>query len=159
MNISLEKITKDKRKVLENLMQLYLYDITRFLYFELNNSGLYEYNDLDKYFIDETCEPYFIKGDNKIIGFVLIDHDLLCIDSGYNVSEFFVLNSFRRKKIGAEIAFKIFNMHKCAWEVKPVPKSNEAFEFWKNVIEDYTKNDYTLSYPKSNRPSFNFCLK
>ena len=41
MNISLEVINIDKRQILCNLIQLYMHDITKDLFIELNENGLF----------------------------------------------------------------------------------------------------------------------
>ena len=70
-NIKLEKVRLEDRNKLERLLQLYLHDLS--LYFPITfNSDICQYEyDLDKYFIDNYA--YFIKSDNDILGFVLID--------------------------------------------------------------------------------------
>src|SRR5574344_1146042 len=137
MNIKLERIENKDKSILNNLFQLYLHDITATLPMEVNEHGLFEYNEIDYYFNGEINHfAYFIKVDNHYAGFALIDNNFLVLekkDNSYNFSELFILNAYKGKGIGKETAFKIFDMHKGNWEVKPVPRSERAKKFWERI--------------------------
>ena len=107
MNIELIKVNKNERSKLEKLLQLYLHDLS--LYFPLDfDSEKCEYDyDLDKYFDNDFA--YFIKSSNDILGFILIDNNG---NYNYEISEIFVLNNYKRNKIGKEVAIKVFDMYK-----------------------------------------------
>ena len=153
MNIVVEKISKKDKEKLERLIQLYLHDLS--LYFPISfNSDVckYDYN-LDKYFEDNYA--YFIKSSDNILGFILVDDNK---NGNYEISEIFVLNNYKQKKVGEQAAIKIFNKHKGNWIIKAVPSSIIAESFWKKVISKYTNNHYELKYTgKYNRHEFYFC--
>ena len=125
-NIKLEKVRLEDRNKLERLLQLYLHDLS--LYFPITfNSDICQYEyDLDKYFIDNYA--YFIKSDNDILGFVLIDDNR---NNNYEISE---------------ISIKVFDMYKGNWTIKAIPNSKVAESFWKMVVNDYTNNNYIEKY-------------
>ena len=93
MEIKLEKVAYRERKKLEKLLQLYLHDLS--LYFPITfDSKVCEYKyDLDKYF--DKNYAYFIKSNDDILGFILVDDNL---EDNYEISEMFVLNNYKRKK-------------------------------------------------------------
>ena len=71
MNINLEIVTLEEKEKLKKLLQLYLHDLS--LYFPLPFNSItceYDYN-IDKYFGDNYA--YFIKDNNNILGFILVD--------------------------------------------------------------------------------------
>lgn len=141
MNIELEKVKSKDRKKLEKLLQLYLHDLSQSFPIPFNSSNCqYEYN-LDKYFIDNYA--YFIKNNNNILGFILIDDNK---NNNYEVSEIFILNNYKRKNIGSISISKIFDMYKGDWTIKAVPNSTLAESFWINIINNYTKNNYKKEY-------------
>lgn len=148
MKIDIKKINSSDKEVLVNLFQLYMHDITKWLHMDVNKHGLFEYNEIDLYFLnDKNRKAYFIMVDNNIAGFVLIDKEFLILEKSkntYNISEFFILNGYKRKGIGKIIAKKIFDKHQGKWEVRPVPKSKEAYDFWINVIKKYTNDNYKI---------------
>lgn len=152
MNINIIAINERERPTLESLMQLYLKELN--IYFKTPydiNENKYFY-DLDKYFGQNYA--YFIKEDNEILGFVLIDdHE----NNNYEISEFFVLNEYKNKHIGETVANIVFNKYRGNWVVKVVPLTSSAELFWKKVIDRYTSGDYKEIYTgKYNRPEFYF---
>lgn len=139
MNIELVKVNKNEKEKLEKLLQLYLHDLS--IYFPLDfDSEKCEYKyDLDKYFNNDFA--YFIKSDNNILGFILIDNNG---ESNYEISEMFVLNNYKNKKVGTMSVIKAFALYKGKWTIKAVPKSEKAEKFWVKVVSEYTNNNYEL---------------
>lgn len=150
MNIELKKVLLEDKHKLENLMQLYLHDLSLYFPIEFNSTNCkYEYS-LDKYF--EKNVAYFIMNSNNILGFILIDIN----DYSYEISEIFVLNNYKKNKIGEKAVLKVFDMYKGNWIIKVVPLSNVAESFWTNTIKKYT-NDFKLEYTgKYNRAMLTF---
>lgn len=152
MNVSVEKVTLNEKNNLEKLVQLYLHDLS--LYFSITfDSKVCEYEyDLNKYF--DKNYAYFIKSDNDILGFVLIDDNLEC---NYEISEMFVLNNYKKKNVGEEAAKKIFDIYKGNWTIKAVPLSPIAESFWKKTVNNYTNGNFRLEHTgKYNRAEFYF---
>ena len=139
MTIELIKVNKNEKEKLEKLLQLYLHDLS--IYFPLDfDSEKCEYKyDLDKYFNNDF--DYFIKSDNNILGFILIDNNG---ESNYEISEMFVLNNYKNKKVGTISVIKAFALYKGKWTIKAVPKSEIAEKFWVKVVSEYTNNNYEL---------------
>ena len=46
-----------------------------------------------------------------------------------------------RPEIGKETAMKCFDTYKGNWEVSPSFGSEQAYSFWKKVIDEYTNNN------------------
>lgn len=159
MNVELKLVKEEEKRVLANMLQLYLHDITRFLHMEMNNEGLFEYKYLDNYWTNKDYIPYFIIADNKIAGFILVNNDFLALDKGkdgHNIAEFFIMNSFKRKGIGKKASHLIFDMYPGNWEVRPVLRSEEAKVFWENIIKEYTDDHYEVHFPKPKREIITF---
>lgn len=152
MNIKIEKINKSERNLLENLMQLYLHDLSKYFPIDFNSQNCkYDY-DLSKYF-DENY-AYFIKEDNNILGFILVDNNK---NNNYEISEIFVLNNYKGKKIGEKAVDKIFDTYKGNWTIKAVPLSPLAESFWNKTINTYTKGNYKNAHTgKYSRAEFYF---
>jgi len=152
MKIEVEKVTISERDKLEKLLQLYLHDLS--LYFPItfdSNTCEYKY-DLNKYF--ENNYAYFIKSENSILGFILVDDNL---ENNYEISEIFVLNSYKGKKIGEEVVKIIFDIYKGNWTIKVVPLSPKAESFWKKTINNYTNGKFKLEHTgKYNRAELYF---
>lgn len=141
MEFVLEKINIKEKEKLERLLQLYLHDLSLYFPIPINpNTCLYEY-DLDKYFKDNYA--YFIKEENNILGFILVDNNR---NNNYEISEMFVLNNYKGNKIGKRAVFKILDMYQGNWTIKAVPLSKPAELFWEKVVKEYTNDDYRKEY-------------
>ncbi|MBE6158388.1 MAG: GNAT family N-acetyltransferase [Firmicutes bacterium] len=153
--ITINRVNKEEKYLLDNLLQLYLHDIS--LYFPMDfdsKEGKYIYDDLSKYFDGSNNYAYLLKDDENIIGFSLVD---TTEDNTMVIQEMFILNNYKSKGYGKEIATKIFDMHKGNWVVKALPCSPKAENFWKRTIEEYTNNTNELEYiGKYNRAVFKF---
>ncbi len=152
MNIELDKITLKEKDKLEKLLQLYLHDLSLFFSIAFDSDRCeYEY-DLNKYFGDNYA--YFIKSNDDILGFILIDDNK---ENNYEISEMFVLNNYRENKIGEKAAVEIFDKYKGNWTIKVVPLSPKAELFWKKTVDNYTKGNFKLEHTgKYNRAELYF---
>lgn len=150
--IDIRKVRNNEKEKLENLMQLYLHDLSLYFPIEFNfKTCRYEY-DLSKYFNNNSA--YFIKDNNNIVGFILVDDNS---NNNYEISEIFVLNNFKRNKIGEEAVIKVFDKYKGNWTIKAVPSSPVAESFWKKAINNYTNGNYKLEHTgKYDRAEFYF---
>lgn len=139
--IELEKVKIEDKDKLYHLLQFALYDGSFYIDNVINDECLFDYKWFNNYFTDKTREVYFIKYENKIAGFVMINQHLKVLKEGYCIAEFLVLPQYRRNHIGKEAAFKAFNLHN-NWEVQPMDNNNIAYNFWRNIIKEYTNNNY-----------------
>ena len=155
MNIKLIKIGLTEIDKLKKMMQLYLHDLNSNFSIDFNSDRCeYEY-DLSSYF--EKNIGYFIKSENKILGFVLVD---INSNSDFELSEMFVLNNYKGKSIGTKAVKMIFDLYKGNWVIKAVPNSVGAENFWKKVVEEYTNNNYKILHTgKYNRAELYFISK
>ena len=142
MKVYLDKVDIKQKNILYRLLEYSLFEESLNDLNEMNNDGLFEYPDFDNYFNNEGKEAYFIREleSNKLLGFVMIN-----IISNKNVivhciEEFMVIPKYRKNKIGKKIAFMCFDMYKGIWKISPSFNSQIAFNFWKNVINEYTTN-------------------
>lgn len=155
--MELVKINIEDKELLERLMQFYLHDISFYFPMQFSENTctfVYDFNGgLDKYFVNIENIAYFIKQNSKIVGFVFID-----IYKDENViQEFFILNPNKRKGIGKEVAFYIFDKYKGSWTVKSLPCSESVEKFWDKIIKEYTNNNYSVEHIGNyNRAVFKF---
>jgi predicted acetyltransferase len=142
-NYNIEEVKDDEKDILYNLLQFALYDGSKYIENKINNNAVFEYKWFDSYFTDENRYAYFIKDNSEnLIGFAMLNQNMKILPDGYSVAEFLILPSYRRNHIGKKVAFELFSKFKGNWEVEPIENSEEAYNFWKNVISDYTNNNY-----------------
>ena len=72
------------------------------------------------------------------------------------ISEIFVVNAYKFKKIGETAVNKIFNKYRGNWTIKAVPSSPLAESFWDKTISNYTSNYKKENTGKYNRAEYYF---
>src|SRR6187455_2080805 len=99
--VSLVPVTVEQKKALEQIMELYVYDFTEYMDFDVDEDGLFLY-PLEEYWeTPATHRAYFIRVDDKIAGCVL--QYAFINDEGVEtqtIGEFFVMKKYRRDGIG-----------------------------------------------------------
>lgn len=143
MKIYLDKVNIDNKEILYRLLEYSLFEESLYDKNEMNAKAIFEYDDFDSYFTDDNKKSYFIrnKDNNKLLGFVMINTYMDGDNKIYSITEFMVIPKYRKNKIGKQTAFECFNMYKGIWKVSPSYGSKDAFNFWKNVIDEYTNNN------------------
>lgn len=140
MDIILEKVEECKKDILYRLLQYSLFEESISDQNDMNEDALFEYPWFENYFTEESREAYFIKeqGTDKLLGFVMVNDYVQKCGFCHSMAEFMVLPKFRRNKIGKKAAFTCFERYPGNWEVSPSYGSEQAYLFWKNVIDEYT---------------------
>ena len=149
----LRKIELKDKNLLENMMQLYLHDISINFPIDFDSTTCkYDY-DLDSYF--EKNVAFFIENEKQEkLGFILID---LLSNTSFEISEMFILNNYKRQGIGEKAIKDIFKKYRGDWIVKAVPLSIVAEKFWNNVINNYSNGKYNIDHMgKYKRAIFKF---
>lgn len=143
--IRLDKVLLEEKELLFRLLQFALYDGSLYNTNKICEDGLFPYKWFDNYFTDDDRDAFFIREDDKIVGFVMINQFMKKCDNGHSVAEFLVLPEYRRNHIGKKVAYLVFEMFPGNWEVEPIEESNEACRFWENVVVNYTNNKFSFS--------------
>jgi len=135
MNVELFLVEKEEKEVLKRLIEEYEREL-------LNIEEPEEYKYLDSYWEKENRFPYFIKVDEKIAGFALINDYNLVNKDGKNIAEFYVKKEFRKNGIGKMAAMEIFDLFKGNWEIRELKENIDGQNFWKKVINEYIKGNF-----------------
>jgi predicted acetyltransferase len=145
MNIEVIPATPEHRTLMRHLFELYCYDFSPMEGTDVNDAGLYTGDD----FLAEWPGPgrhlFLIKVDGHWAGFAWVaEHSF--VNPGapghYWMAEFFVMQKYRRKGVGASVATRLFDMFPGAWEVGEIPSNVNAQAFWRKVIGRYTRGRY-----------------
>jgi len=136
--MKLIKVEKSERSILENLLQLYLHDLSLYYPSPFNpKTGLYEYN-IDEYFTNPHYKAYFILNEDGIAGFALIIID----EEFIRPTEIFVLNQYKGKGLATFALNRLFEEYSGNWEIKIVPNSKKAEKLWTRLVKEYTNGNY-----------------
>lgn len=139
--LKLERVLPEQKDALGNLMQLCIHELTHYAAAEVNDQGRYDNPQLDTYFSDPSRIAYFIIVKSRIAGFVLLS----CMQDSehHEVSEFFVLNTYRGLGLGGEIAGQIFELHPGLWRVPVIEGNDGARSFWRKLVRRITLRRYS----------------
>lgn len=145
MRFEIAEVNGNDKNTIYNLMQLYTYELSFFedetTNFTLLDTGLYEMSKyLNLFWIENSRNSYIMKCNGKLGGLVLTRYRE---DGYFEISEFFVLNKYRKNGAGRYMATTVFDSFKGKWEVATLLKNKNAQKFWRKVIKEYTKNKYT----------------
>ena len=146
MEVSLVKIDKDDRNILENLFHYYVYEMSGFLALGPNQDGHFGFNksQFDIYWESESHIPYFIYVNQELAGFVLIrkyPSDL----SSNDIDQFFVLRKFKGKGIGKKAFKLVTELISGKWQIRVLFENSSALHFWKSSVSNIVGQNYTLS--------------
>jgi predicted acetyltransferase len=143
MHIEILRAGPQNKQVLENLMHLYLYDFSEYTGDDTDEQGRFIDEYLERYWTEENRYPFQVQVDGKPAGFVLV-RDMTGEDGQpvHSIAEFFILKKFRRKRIGQQAAWHIFNQFPGSWHVAEIEENLPAQEFWRQVIGEYTGGAY-----------------
>ena len=152
MQIVLEIATVDKRQLLENLLQLYAYDFSEFTNDEIGELGNYDFGRLLRYYWNgQSPDPYVIKVEGNIAGFVMVKKKEFNGIDYESIAEFFILKKYRKSGIGKEVAQMVFRKFSGNWYVDVIQSNHPACSFWEKVIDDFCEGKYTKSKDKGHK--------
>ena len=140
--VELEPAGPEARGTLEALFQFYTHDFSDFWAGtdrgELGEDGRFpDYPYLDSYWTEARREPYLIRVDGHLGGFVLInDHSHAGLPLDFNVAEFFVVRKHRRGGVGRTAARAAIAGRPGQWELAVARKNVSALAFWRGVAAE-----------------------
>ncbi|MCL1952203.1 MAG: GNAT family N-acetyltransferase [Oscillospiraceae bacterium] len=151
LTIELHPVAIEEREILANLLEKYNYEFSQWDLRDVNGLGLYGYKYLDCYWLEERRFAYFIRADDKLAGFVMVNDFAEAPDraTDFSVAEFFVMHKYRRAGVGSFAAKAVFDLHRGRWQLKYHPKNTGSAIFWPRVVGEYTNGQYELAraYP------------
>lgn len=141
MNLRFERLSNDHISLLQNLFELYAYDLTEFNEMDINSNGLYSPPvAVKQYCHDLNFYSYIIIINEKIAGFIVVRK--MVDENIYYLNHFFVLKKYRNKKVGQKAAYKLFKMLSGKWRVYEFDRNIQAQNFWRKVIDRYTDGNF-----------------
>lgn len=156
LKINLVPVANDDYLILLNLARFYEYDISEFFGDEpswaIKEDGLYELGvDYKKYFKNKNAYPFFIRYEEKLAGFAIIDKESITPGIDFSVAQFFILRTYKRKGLGKQVALECFKKFPGTWEVRVLPKNETAYYFWRSIISEYTHNHFNEKTLKNHK--------
>lgn len=138
--VNLEQVAKSDRYIIHNLMQFYMYEFSKYIpTIKLESNGLYAPSKLEDYWTDPNLHVFFIKKEEEIIGFALLESE--SSTSPNTMIEFFIVSKYKGRGFGKEAATKLFHMFPGKWRITQIEKNIPAQAFWRNLIHGLTKGE------------------
>jgi len=129
--------------IIQNMATYYSYDMSEYMGWAQGSDGTHSVGmDYIKYWQAQNTFPFIIKYQNELVGFVIIDKDVINPANDFNIAQFFILRKFKGKGIGQYIAFECFNQFAGNWEVFVMLGNEGAYRFWRHIIKKYTANQF-----------------
>lgn len=137
MSVELINLTESDRIVLQNLMSMYLHDMSEFAGFlNLCADGTYKYHNLHLYWEREELSALLIRIDSEIAGFILSNKPpYIPDDCDISIQEFFILKRFRGKGYGLQAASTFFKKFPGRYLIAQLANNKPAIEFWHSVYK------------------------
>jgi len=139
MNIEITQINKDQKELFLNLYNFYLYDLSEYTGDDLRDEGMFDstntYLDLER----SELFPYFIKKNDKIIGFVLVCSPPFVDENiDYAIQELFVFRKYRGKNIAKQAVELVLGTLEGIIRVEQLKVNHSAIRFWNKFYKEHS---------------------
>ena len=119
----------EDKDTVDQLLELYLHDLSKFTGANVSSRGRYGYRYLDDYWTDADRHPFLIRVDNLLAGLAFVRSG-----SPHDMAEFFVMRKYRRQGVGHDAAQVLFARFPGDWQVRQLAANTSATKFWRAVI-------------------------
>ena len=144
--IELTEVMPEQKELLWNIHQKYLYEMTIYYDDEMDESGNYHYGYFELYFSEPERKVLFIRDEESIVGFAMINpYSYIGEKPDYVLAEFTVFPMYRKKHIAIHAVKLIFEQYKGNWEIKYNEKNTAAKNLWTKVTEVYSPRSIKLN--------------
>ena len=141
MQISIRQAAPQDFEALEQLLELYQYDLSDIWHQDMDERGRYGF-DLARHRLAERSFAYLARIDTQFVGFALTAPALVTRTEGTWMEQFFILKRHRRTGAGRQLAKHVFMANPGPWEVGQIPGNEAAHAFWCRVIGEVTGGQY-----------------
>lgn len=145
MNVTLSPVSRGEKEILRNLLEKYCYEFSQWDGRQVNELGLFGYDWLDCYWTEEGRWAYFIRVDERLAGFAMVNdyQEIPGQEIDFCLAEFFVMYPYCRSGVGSMAARSVFDLHRGRWMLKRHPHNLASVAFWDRVVSEYTSGQYT----------------
>ena len=133
MHLELRKANPVDFPALQQMLELYQYDISDIYLQNTDAEAKYGYN-LDRHRQDQRFHAHVALEGSQYIGFALVAPAIVTRKEGSWLEQFFILKRYRRSGAGRALALHVFQSYPGLWEVGQMPANHAAQAFWRQVI-------------------------
>lgn len=148
-SVQVRRIGREQQETVENLLNLYLYDIAEFAndgWRDVGADGRYGHGALDQYVAGSEAAAFLVTVDGELAGFALVDTQVVLAQPAgtHSIAEFFVMRKYRRLGVGRSAAGALFDRFGGPWEVAQDDGNPGAQRFWRAVVEGYAGSGFSV---------------
>ena len=144
--VTLVPATRGDEALLENLLTLYIHDMSEIVPLVPDDDGRFRYRRLPPYFSEPATHfPFLIRSGGRNAGFALVTRGSPVSDDPavLDVAEFFVLRGDRRSGVGRHAAPLLWRRIPGEWTVRVFEANRAGLPFWEATIREFTAGAYT----------------
>jgi predicted acetyltransferase len=142
MSLTIHQATAEVFPALEQLLELYQYDLSDIWLQDLDEHGRYGF-DLTRHKRAEGSRAYIAREGKQYVGFALTAPAIVTRTEGTWMEQFFILKRYRRSGAGRALAKHVLQAHPGAWEIGQIEGNSAAYAFWRKVIGEATGGQFT----------------
>ena len=132
MKVTLAPISINSKTKLEAYLKEYLQEITP------GSDGKYKY--LHEYWNKPNHFPYWIKVNDQVAGFVLINDYTVGPNNVLSISEFYIGPKYRGKDVGSKAVELALALKPGKWEIRVLKDNVSAQQFWEKVLSKHVND-------------------
>lgn len=140
---------RKQKPILADLLQLYIEEFSAFVSVPVGVDGRFVYKSLPSYWTEPGRHPFLIRVGKEWGGFVFVKqgseissseiahdiaHDIAHHKDCWDMAEFFVLDKYRRRGLGSNVAHAVWRAFPGRWEVRVMEWHKAAHAFWSEAI-------------------------
>ncbi len=140
------EVREDRRETLFNLMQKYLYEMTRYYPIAMGEDGNYIYKYLPLYFREASRRAYFFYARETLVGFALInDYSFTGEPTDNSIAEFTIFPGYRGRGYAGAAVEALRALRPGSWQLKYSPENEAGARLWQKVKKRYNGVEQALS--------------
>ena len=133
VNVEIVAATIGDKSIVRHLVELYVYDYSEYMEWDVDEHGRFGYQYLDNYWTEPDRHPFLFRVDGKLAGFAFVRANEP-VPGTCDMAEFFVLRKYRRRNVGIIAASALFDQFPGAWQIRQMELNKVATEFWHRAI-------------------------
>lgn len=141
MALVLRKARQEDFPALQQLLELYQYELSDIWPQEADAEGRYGY-DLERHRQDDRFHAHVALDGSQYVGVALVAPAAVTRREGKWMEQFFVLKRNRHAGTGRALAIHTLQSYPGPWEVGQMPANTAAQSFWRRVISAQTHGDF-----------------
>ena len=142
MPLSIDPARTEDFPALEQMLELYQYELSEIWLQDLDERGRYGF-DLTRHKRADRSRAYIARDGLQYVGFALTAPAIVTRTEGTWMEQFFILRRYRRSGAGRALAKYVLCSHPGPWEIGQIAGNCAAHSFWRQVIGELTGGQFT----------------